>query len=319
MRREGAADGDAGAAAGRLSALFAGAATGVAAEAAGFSPIPEPDDEEAVEEPGVVLGPAVTVHDCPDGAPIAVLAGGDGVLATGRTEDGLWIEIRSPLDTTLPAWMSAGTLDPDGDLADLPVHECAVEATTTTTGSTTTVPGATTTTSTSTTEHDGAGRHDRRRRRRSHGRRRTDDDDRSASTRRPAAEDRHAGREPHARHDCTADRWPACPNPNPPGTPTTSLITVTVTDNRPGVSVTMTLPHAGAERHTGQRWRAAHSSAIGPATSFGQRSGRLTRTARDRRLARCDGEITVRAEDAAGNVDAASVRDSARRCDRCPP
>ena len=96
-----------------------------------------------------MLGPAVTVHDCPDGVPIAVLAGGDGVLATGRTEDGLWIEIRSPLDTTLPAWMSAGTLDPDGDLADLPVHECGVEGTTTTTGSTTTVPGATTTTSTS--------------------------------------------------------------------------------------------------------------------------------------------------------------------------
>ena len=129
--------------------LFAGAAAGVAAQAAGLSPLAEP--EVTVEETVVVLGAAVTVHDCPDGVPIAVLAGGDGVLATGRTEDGLWIEIRSPLDTTLPAWMSAGTLDPDGDLADLPVHECGVEATTTTTASTTTVPGATTTTSTSTT------------------------------------------------------------------------------------------------------------------------------------------------------------------------
>ena len=116
----------------------------------------------------MVLGPAVTVHDCPDGVPIAVLAGGDGVLATGRTEDGLWIEIRSPLDTTLPAWMSAGTLDPDGDLADLPVHECAVEATTTTTASTTTVPGATTTTSTSTTSTTVPGRRRPFRRRRSH-------------------------------------------------------------------------------------------------------------------------------------------------------
>ena len=48
--------------------------------------------------------------------------------------------------------MSAGTLDPDGDLDDLPVHECAVEATTTTVpGSTTTTSSTTTSTSTTTT------------------------------------------------------------------------------------------------------------------------------------------------------------------------
>ena len=125
--------------------LLLGGAAGVAAEQAGLSPLPESESDEVVEATGVVLGPAVSVLDCPDGAPVAVLAGGDGVLATGRTEDGLWIEIRSPLDVTSPAWMSAGTLDPDGDLDALPVHECGVEATTTT------VPGATTTSSTTTT------------------------------------------------------------------------------------------------------------------------------------------------------------------------
>ena len=99
-----------------------GAAVGVAAEGAGLSPMTEP--EASVEDDVEVLGNGVSVLDCPDGTPIAVLASGDVVLATGQADHGHWIEIRWPLDETGNAWVRAGTLAAEGSLDDLPKREC---------------------------------------------------------------------------------------------------------------------------------------------------------------------------------------------------
>ena len=102
--------------------LGVGVAVGIAAEGAGLSPMAEP--EASVEEDVEVLGNAVSVLDCPDGTPIAVLAGGDVVLATGQADDGRWIEIRWPLDETGNAWVPAGSLAAEGSLDSLPKRHC---------------------------------------------------------------------------------------------------------------------------------------------------------------------------------------------------
>jgi hypothetical protein len=137
--------------------LLAGGAVGVGLERAGVvSPLDEP---EAVPVAAVVRE-RVPVLRCPEGAVVAALASGDEVLATGRSDDGVWVEIRSPVDLRRFAWMAAATLDVDGDVEDLEVVACprSDETATSTTG--TTAPGDTTsssatssssTTSTSTT------------------------------------------------------------------------------------------------------------------------------------------------------------------------
>ena len=138
--------------------LGIGAAVGVVAEGAGLSPMAEP--EASVEDDVEVLGNAVSVLDCPDGTPIAVLASGDVVLATGQADHGRWIEIRWPLDETGNAWVPAGTLAAEGSLDDLPKGHCdeasfvptrsgatptGASATSPAEASTTTQPGQTTT------------------------------------------------------------------------------------------------------------------------------------------------------------------------------
>jgi hypothetical protein len=222
------------------------------------------------------------VHDCPDGAVVAVLAGGDGVLATGRTEDGLWIEIRSPLDVTSPAWMSAGVLDADGDVGDLPVHECLVEATTTTTGSTTTT--STTSTSTSTTT--------------------TTEPDETTTTRPPVtqppttpppAPDRAptvgqpASNTPAIEHStCTFDEFPK-----------TAQLTVSASDDRAGLVVTMSFRtvsqgnevFAGGSLTVQGPVNGVYRATLGPLPIEAMAAGAPTHA-----------EVTVRVQDSGGHV-----------------
>lgn len=92
----------------------------------------------------------VDVLDCPAGSTVSQLARGDQVLATGRTDDGRWLEIRSPLDLGSTAWIAADLVDGVAGATatgDLPVHRCGPGETTTTA----TLPETTTSSSSSTT------------------------------------------------------------------------------------------------------------------------------------------------------------------------
>ena len=92
----------------------------------------------------------------PDDLPSAVglLARGDRVVATGRSDDGAWLEIRSPLLVTARAWVPAAAFTGDpltGDVDDLPVQDCGPAITTTTLAPETTTTESTTTSTSSTT------------------------------------------------------------------------------------------------------------------------------------------------------------------------
>lgn len=129
-----------------VSGMLVGILAGVGLERIG---VVDPLDEPT---PGVVRIDRVTVVDCPEGTPVAVLARGDEVLAVARSEDGEWMEIRSPVRQDQRAWVPAGVVGGEaGAVASaLPVRECG-EVETTTTSSTTSTTSTTTTSTTSTT------------------------------------------------------------------------------------------------------------------------------------------------------------------------
>lgn len=64
---------------------------------------------------------------CPGGGPIGAFLDGDRVLATGRSDDGAWIEVRSPAEADDPAWIPATAVRPDGSFDDLPASGCDTE------------------------------------------------------------------------------------------------------------------------------------------------------------------------------------------------
>lgn len=139
-----------------LAGLIGGATLGWAAQDAGILDLV--DEPEPIE----LRSDRVAVRDCPDGTVVASLARGDRVLAVGRSDDGRWLEIRSPVDLRDGAWVPAPVLSGDlgaVDLARLPVHDCDLgplptttqPPETTTTESTTTSTSSTTTSTTSTT------------------------------------------------------------------------------------------------------------------------------------------------------------------------
>jgi hypothetical protein len=192
--------------------LVGGAAAGVGLERAG---VLSPLDEPVAATPAAVQLDRVAVLDCPEGAVIAGLARGDRVVTTGISDDGAWIEIRSPLALDQPAWMAAGSLAGDRALDDLPVHECERVGPTTTTTSSTTTSTSSTTTSTTTT--------------------------------RPAPTTTIPDTAPVLSEALASLTQIATGTPNdpdtcfiPPGLQTTAQVSVRVTDERPGVSVTMT-------------------------------------------------------------------------------
>jgi hypothetical protein len=129
-----------------VSGVLVGLLAGVGLERIGFvDPLDEP-------VPAVVRIDRVTVVDCPGGTPVAALARGDEVLAIAHSEDGEWLEIRSPVRQDQRAWLPAGVVGGPADAlaSQLPVRECG-EVETTTTSSTTSTTSTTTTSTTSTT------------------------------------------------------------------------------------------------------------------------------------------------------------------------
>ena len=89
-----------------VAGLAGGAVAGVGLERAGvLSPVDETEEAARRVAPG---GERVGVFDCPEGVIVASLTGGDRVAGNRpQTDDGTWIEIRSPLDLDARAWRPA--------------------------------------------------------------------------------------------------------------------------------------------------------------------------------------------------------------------
>lgn len=132
-------------------ALLTGAAAGVALEKGGaLDPVGEPKGKVTVTRDD-----QVPVFACPgDVIAITTLSRGDRVLATGRTRDGDFLEIRSPLDLAAAAWIASDVMvGDDGSTAadDLPTATCDREPIPTTTSTSTTIAETTTSSSTTST------------------------------------------------------------------------------------------------------------------------------------------------------------------------
>lgn len=83
----------------------------------------------------------LAVYPCPDQGPaLLTVKGGQKLLATGRTEDGVWLRIHFPLPGRTEAWVQASPLSVSGAVDSLPVAECAPEFAA---GSPDVLPGAT--------------------------------------------------------------------------------------------------------------------------------------------------------------------------------
>ncbi len=71
---------------------------------------------------------SLAVYPCPGtGAPLTMIQAGQKLLATGRTEDSGWLRIHFPEPGRTEAWVEAGPLEVQGQIAGLPVAECAPE------------------------------------------------------------------------------------------------------------------------------------------------------------------------------------------------
>ena len=66
----------------------------------------------------------VDYHVCPDRGGIGTFVRGDTVLVVARDESGDWLQVRSPDDLFERVWVEAALLVPDGDVVDAPVVEC---------------------------------------------------------------------------------------------------------------------------------------------------------------------------------------------------
>lgn len=114
------------------------------------------DTVSVLPEGTVETGDALAgLRPCPDLEPVATLTGGDRVFLTGRSEDGAWLQLRSPYDADDRLWIDAALVTGDEEVDGLPVASCGdVELVLTlpdgsevvVTTTTTTTPGETTTT-----------------------------------------------------------------------------------------------------------------------------------------------------------------------------
>jgi hypothetical protein len=100
----------------------------------------------------------VDLFRCPGAEAIGLARSGDRLQATARTAAGEWVEVRAPSNLSERVWIARDVIDPDRELEDLPVHDCAervdyasgstapttIPVGSTTVANTTTVPGVTT-------------------------------------------------------------------------------------------------------------------------------------------------------------------------------
>ena len=70
----------------------------------------------------------LAVYACPDsGEPVAMVPGGQKLLATGRTADSTWLRIHFPDPGRTEAWIQASPVQVKGAVDSLPVAECLPE------------------------------------------------------------------------------------------------------------------------------------------------------------------------------------------------
>jgi hypothetical protein len=79
-------------------------------------------DDEPTFQRAVVRGP-VALYDCPGGAEVATLHGGDRVFITARGDDG-WLRLRNPSDPNGQWWVDGARLAPDTSIDELPLVDC---------------------------------------------------------------------------------------------------------------------------------------------------------------------------------------------------
>jgi hypothetical protein len=76
----------------------------------------------------VTAGDQLAVYACPGtGSPLVNVPPGQRMLATGRTEDSVWVRIHNPDPARPEAWVHAALLTSAGDINGLPVSTCLAE------------------------------------------------------------------------------------------------------------------------------------------------------------------------------------------------
>ncbi|HEX7096050.1 MAG TPA: hypothetical protein VF183_09205, partial [Acidimicrobiales bacterium] len=104
--------------AGAITAIGGGLAVGVALGAT--------DTVSLLSEGTVETGDDLAgLRPCPGADPIAQLRGGDRIFLTGRSEDGEWLQLRSPFAPDERLWIDADLVAADEDTSDLPEADCA--------------------------------------------------------------------------------------------------------------------------------------------------------------------------------------------------
>ena len=103
------------------------AVAGLVLGTSGLIPTPQPASQTAQ------LQTTVDALDCPGGSPVATLAAGNRVVAVARSDDGGYLGIRNPYDTSATVWLPTTVVIPDAGeaaVADLPVDGCGEAVTT---------------------------------------------------------------------------------------------------------------------------------------------------------------------------------------------
>lgn len=200
--------------------------------------------------PGPLAPHEVPYHACPDTGEVGTLVRGDRVLAVGRDADSRWLQLRRPDDLFDRVWVAAEHLDADDDVNSLPVVSCGgrevvtddgvgeVAATTTTEPASTTTssePDDSTTTTSSTIEVPSTTAAPAT----TVATTTTTPPTTTTTTQPPANQPPQMGsvQRQHAVIFDTTGTASSCPSP---GRPTTSDISVSVTDDRGVASVRMT-------------------------------------------------------------------------------
>jgi hypothetical protein len=92
-----------------IGAVVVVGAIGATAGALGAFGTPAP----AKASSAIVLGTGIDALDCPGGAPVARLAGGERILALKRSDDSHYVQVRNPYDINQLVWLSAGIVSID--------------------------------------------------------------------------------------------------------------------------------------------------------------------------------------------------------------
>jgi hypothetical protein len=92
-----------------IGAVVVVGAIGATAGALGAFGTPAP----AKASSAIVLGAGIDALDCPGGASVAQLQGGERVLALKRSDDSHYVQVRNPYDINQLVWLSAGIVSID--------------------------------------------------------------------------------------------------------------------------------------------------------------------------------------------------------------